>query len=68
MFDNVRLYRLPDDYVITAEPTEIDVESPTEGVLEGTFVAEQEMKADLLQMLATSEERFSGVSGSEQLR
>ena len=52
MFDNVRLYRLSDDYVEPEDPTEQDVESPTEGVVKGDFVAEPQMKSDLLQMLA----------------
>lgn len=52
MFDNVRLYRLSDEYVEPEEPTEADVESFTEGVINNTFVDEETMKADLLQMLA----------------
>ena len=52
MFDNVRLYRLSDDYVEPEVPTEQDVESPTEDVVKGDFVAEAQMKSDLLQMLA----------------
>ena len=52
MFDNVRLYRLSDDWVEPEDPTEQDVESPTEGVVKGAFVAEPQMKNDLLQMLA----------------
>ena len=52
MFDNVRLYQLADDYVPPTEPTEADVDSPTEGVVLDDFVAEETMKADLLQMLA----------------
>ena len=52
MFDNVRLYQLSDEYVVPEEPTEADVESPTEGVVKGDFVAEPLMKQDLLQMLA----------------
>ena len=52
MFDNVRLYQLPDEYVEPEEPTEQEVESLTEGVITNAFVAEEEMKADLLQMLA----------------
>ena len=31
MFDDVRLYRLPDDYVAPEDQTEQDVDSPTEG-------------------------------------
>ncbi len=52
MFDNVRLYSLSDEYVEPEEPTEADVESFTEGVINNTFVDEATMKADLLQMLA----------------
>lgn len=52
MIDNVRLYQLSDDYVKPQDPTEVDVESPTEGVVKGDFIAESQMKADLLQMLA----------------
>ncbi len=53
MFDNVRLYQLSDDYVKPEGPTEKDVTSPTEGTVKSDFVAEKDMKADLLQMLAT---------------
>lgn len=52
MFDNVRLYRLTGEYVAPEEPTEADVESPTEGVITHEFVSEAAMKGDLLQMLA----------------
>ena len=52
MFDNVRLYRLPDDYVVPETPTEQDVESPTEGTIIPDFIGESQMKTDLLQMLA----------------
>ena len=52
MVDNVRLLKMPDDYVEPEEPTEQDVESLTEGVINNAFVGETEMKADLLQMLA----------------
>ncbi|MBR6320790.1 MAG: hypothetical protein IKR50_10215 [Prevotella sp.] len=55
MLDDVRLYRLPDDYTPPQQPTETDVESPTEGTISGHFIEENEMKAGLLQMLA----RFS---------
>ncbi len=48
MIDDVRLYRLPDDY---EEPVP-DVASPTEGIVLADFVAETQMKSDLLQMLA----------------
>jgi len=49
MIDDVRLYRLSDDYV---EPEVPVAESPTEGTVTADFVAEPDMKADLLQMLA----------------
>lgn len=52
MFDNVRLYRLPDDYVEPEQPDETDVPSPTEGVITHDFVPEVQMKDDLLQLLA----------------
>ena len=52
MLDDVRLYRLADDYVEPEEPTEADVASPTEGVITHDFVPEAEMKDDILQMLA----------------
>ena len=52
MFDNVRLLQLPDDYVAPEEPTEADIASPTEGTVLADFVAEAQMQADLLQMLA----------------
>ena len=52
MFDDVRLYQLADDAVIPDVPTEQDVESPTEGIVNSDFVAEPQMKGDLLQMLA----------------
>ena len=52
MFDNVRLYRLSDDYVAPLDPTETDVDSPTEGAVLADFVGETQMKSDLLQMLA----------------
>ena len=52
MFDDVRLYQLSDEYVVPEEPTEADIESPTEGIVKGDFVAEPQMKQDLLQMLA----------------
>ena len=50
--DNVRLYRLPDDYTEPEDPTEDAVSSFTEGVITSDFVEEAAMKADLLQMLA----------------
>ena len=52
MFDNVRLYRLSDDYVEPAQPTEKDIVSPTEDTIKGDFVGETQMKSDQLQMLA----------------
>ena len=52
MLDDVRLYRLADDYVEPEEPTEADVASPTEGVITHDFVSEEAMKDDILQMLA----------------
>ncbi|MBQ7451885.1 MAG: hypothetical protein IJV60_04960 [Prevotella sp.] len=52
MFDDVRLYRLNEEAGGTEEPTEQDVESPTEGVVFCDFVPEPQMKSDLLQMLA----------------
>lgn len=52
MIDNVRLFRLPDDYVEPEDPTEGDVASPTEGVITHDFVPEEQMKNDILQMLA----------------
>ena len=50
--DNVRLYQLPISYVEPEAPTEITVESPTEGVINNQFVEEQDMKNDLMGMLA----------------
>ena len=52
MIDNIRLYRLSDDYVEPEEPSETDVTSPTEDVITHDFVPEAEMKDDILQMLA----------------
>ncbi|MBR3858686.1 MAG: hypothetical protein IKJ18_01530 [Bacteroidaceae bacterium] len=52
MIDNIRLYRIPDDYVEPEEPTETEVPSPTEGVITHDFVPEAQMKDDILQMLA----------------
>ena len=48
MIDNVRLYQLPEGYVEPIEP----VSSPTEGVITSNFVTEENMKLDLLKMLA----------------
>ena len=50
--DNIRLYQVPDTYVEPEEPNETVVESPTEGVINNQFVGEQEMKADLMGMVA----------------
>ncbi len=52
MIDNVRLYTISGDYVEPEDPTEADVQSPTEGVITHDFVAEPQMKDGLLQMLA----------------
>ena len=52
MMDNVRLYKLSDNYIEEPDPTETDVESFTEGIITSDFVAEAQMKDDLLQMLA----------------
>ena len=49
LFDDVRLYRLSDDYI---EPEDPSTTSPTEGQVLVDFVSENDMKADLLQMLA----------------
>lgn len=51
LLDNFRLYDMA-GYVEAEDPTETAVASPTEGVITHDFVAEPEMKADLLQMLA----------------
>ncbi len=48
ILDNFRLYSVKDP----ASLTEADIESPTEGVINNTFVSEADMKKDLLQMLA----------------
>lgn len=52
LVDNFRLYKMPDDYTDTEDPTEIEVPSFTEGVIDASFIGEKEMKADLMQMLA----------------
>ena len=52
MIDQVRLYKLSGEYMEPEDPTEDDVESPTEGVITHEFVEEGTMKDDLLQMLA----------------
>ncbi len=49
--DNFRLYQIPDNYVAPKED-ETTVNSFTEGVIDNKFVPEDEMKQDLLQMLA----------------
>lgn len=50
--DNVRLYQIPGTYVEPDDPTEAEVTSPTEGVINHQFVGEKEMKDDLMDMLA----------------
>ena len=52
MIDNVRLTRLADDYVEPGDPTEDQVKSVTEGIINGDFIDEATMQGDLLQMLA----------------
>lgn len=52
MIDNVRLVKMPDDYVEPGDPTESEVASVTEGIINGDFVDEATMQGDLLQMLA----------------
>lgn len=52
MIDDIRLYRLNDDYVMPTNPTEQDILSPTEGTVTTDFVSETVMQGDLLQMLA----------------
>ncbi len=52
LIDNVKLYKMPDDYTEPEDPTEETVHSYTEGVITPDFVGETEMKNDLLQMLA----------------
>ncbi len=49
--DNFRLYTIPEGYVPPKED-EKSVSSYTEGVIDNKFVTEDEMKKDLLQMLA----------------
>ena len=55
LIDNFRLYDMS-SYVEPEPPTEESVPSPTEGVIDNTFVSEKAMKADLLQMLANFSE------------
>lgn len=52
MVDNVRLVKMPDDYVEPGDPTEDEIASVTEGIINGDFVDEATMQGDLLQMLA----------------
>lgn len=52
MIDNVRLVKLSDEYVEPEDPTENDVASVTEGVINAEFIDEATMQGDLLQMLA----------------
>ncbi len=52
LLDNFRLYSVPEGYT----PDESDVKSPTEGVITADFVPEDEMMADLLQMIANFSE------------
>ena len=51
LLDNVRLYDITDE-TVEPDPTESDVDSPTEGIIDATFVPESEMMTDLLRMLA----------------
>ncbi len=51
LLDNVRLYDITNE-VTPPDPKETDVASPTEGVIDNTFVGEEEMMNDLLGMLA----------------
>lgn len=51
LLDNCRLLDMS-TYVEPEDPTETEVNSFTEGIINNTFVPETEMKADLLQMLA----------------
>lgn len=58
-YDNFRLYKLPEgsydpDAPVIEGDTEDKVSSPTEGVITHEFVSEEDMQADLLQMLAKS--------------
>lgn len=52
LVDNFRLYKMPDNYTEAEDPTEIEVPSFTEGVINADFIGEADMKADLMQMLA----------------
>ena len=51
MIDNVKLYDVTNE-TVDPDPTEGDVPSPTEGIIDNTFVPESEMMTDLLKMLA----------------
>lgn len=51
LLDNCRLYDMS-SYVEPEDPTEDEVKSFTEGIINNTFVPEAQMKKDLLQMLA----------------
>ena len=51
MIDNVKLYDVTNE-TIDPDPTEGDVPSPTEGIIDNTFVPESEMMTDILKMLA----------------
>ena len=51
LIDNFRLYTYPEGYVGPEEPTEKDIDSPTEDVITSDFVDEATMMQDLLQML-----------------
>ena len=67
MVDNIRLVRMPDDYVEPGDPTEDEIQSVTEGIINGDFVDEATMQADLLQMLANiSQERLPAGTGTKQ--
>ena len=52
MVDNFRLYSVEGEIVEETDPTEDEVESPTEGVITNDFVEEEDMMDDILQMLA----------------
>ncbi len=51
LLDNVKLYNITNE-VVKPDPTESEVSSFTEGVIDNIFVPEAAMKGDLLQMLA----------------
>ena len=52
MVDNFKLYSVEGEIVEETDPTEDEVESPTEGVITNDFVEESEMMDDILQLLA----------------